>query len=128
MRSIKIFLGAISIILGIVLIILTWRFPFLALGGMLSGMGILEGLIGLTIYISAIGGFIISGIGLIKQKKWAAILFTVLIILLGIYLIVGLKVSSSMQIPQGLEKRLEEEMQKDFQEFQMQRKYLNSNR
>ena len=128
MKSIKIFLGAISIILGIVLIILTWRFPFLALGGMLGGVGILEGLIGLTIYISAIGSFIISGIGLIKQKKWAAILFTVLIILLGIYLIVGLKVSSSMQTPQDWEKRLEEEMQKDFQEFQMQRKYLNSNR
>ncbi len=128
MSNISKILGVISIILGIVLIILTWRFPFLALGGMLSGMGILEGLIGLTIYISAIGGFIISGIGLIKQKKWAAILFTVLIILLGIYLIVGFKVSSSMQMPQGLEKRLEEEMQKDFQEFQIQSKYLKSNR
>ena len=90
MDNIRKILGVISIILGIILIILTWQYPFMGLGYMSFGGvdHILKGILGIFIYILVTVGFIASGIGIFKQKKWAIILFIILVIFWSILLFV----------------------------------------
>lgn len=119
-------LGIVSIILGMGLIVFSWRYLFMSLGYMLWGdiEHMLKGLTAILIYILATGGFIISGIGMIKQKKWALVLFVLLIILWVAYLISLSIAASSVQTWEDRHKQLEEKAQRELQELHRQREYL----
>ena len=121
-------LGAIAIILGIVLIIQSWQYPFFVLGSMFFGGGaaerMLKGILAILIYILVTGGLIVSGIAMMRRKSWAVVLFVILAIFWGIILAVLFNPFPYEQTIEGQHKQMEERIQRELQELQRQREYL----
>ncbi|MBL7084962.1 MAG: hypothetical protein ISS43_02500 [Candidatus Omnitrophica bacterium] len=125
-------LGGISIILGVILIILTWQYPFWVLGPMALGgiVEIFKGILAILLYALVTTGFIASGIGMFKRKSWAVVLFIILVIFWIFFLTLCFKDVIFVETPEGRhtieewQKQREEKVRRELEELQRQREYL----